>query len=431
MVEVEAHKQGYQVVATDSEVMVKRGFIGMWWHGTFLAIATGLAQPSTVIASFINDLTGSTAWVGALSTVLQIAVAVPQLVVARWLESRPRKMPTLLAAIYLRVFPWAILAWLIPALGPTRPQALAWALVGLFTLFSLGGGIGSVPYTDIVGKVIPRERRGSFFAGRQLLTGAAGIAAALLSRQVLAIYAFPHNYALLFGLSAVAMFVASIGFWLIREPVFSTGRPVTPWREYWGQLGRAAARMKVYALVQFLTSFSMLALPFYIVYARQELGAPPDAVGWFTLAQVLGGTLANLLWGWLINRYGCWRTLAVGNTLATVAPLLAIVFTPLGWPSLLLVVFLAGAAMSGRMVGFASAFLALAPAGQRPTYVAVSTWLSLPMALLPFGTGVLLQHWSYAAIFGLTGAIGGMGALLTWITGRGGRVPGAVEAEER
>ena len=421
--------QAQSATETDSDAVVKRSFIGMWWHATFLAIATGLAQPSTVIAAFINDLTGSTAWVGALSTVLQIAVAVPQLAVARWLESRPRKMPTLLAAIYLRVLPWVILAWLIPAIGPTRPQALAWALVGLFTLFSLGGGLGGVPYTDIIGKVIPRERRGSFFAGRQLLTGVAGIGAALLSRQVLAVHSFPHNYAFLFALSAGAMFVASIGFWLIHEPSDGAVRPVASWGMYWRQIGEAAAQMKVYAVVQFLTSFSMLAMPFYVVYARQKLGAPADAVGWFTLAQVLGGTLANLLWGWLIDRYGCWRTLAAASTLATVAPLSAVLLSPLGWPSLLLVVFLSGAAMSGRMVAFASAFLALAPADRRPTYVAVSTWLSLPMALLPFGAGVLLQHWSYAAVFALTGVIGGAGALLTWFTGRGGQVPGTVQVE--
>ena len=85
--------------------------------------------------------------------------------------------------------------------------------------------------------------------------------------------------------------------------------------------------------------------------------------------------------------------------------------------------------MSGRMVAFASSFLALAPADRRPTYVAVSTLLSLPMALLPFGAGVLLQHWSYAAVFALTGVIGGAGAVLTWFTGRGGQVPGTVQVE--
>jgi len=48
--------------------------------------------------------------------------------------------------------------------------------------------------------------------------------------------------------------------------------------------------------VQPLTGLSLMALPFYIVYARQELGAPPEAVGWFILSQVLGGVPANLLW---------------------------------------------------------------------------------------------------------------------------------------
>jgi len=82
----------------------RRNFIGGLWHGAFLALGVSLTQPTTVISAFVADLTGSTVWVGGLSTVLTIAGALPQLFVARWIEPRPRKMPYLMMAIYLRVF---------------------------------------------------------------------------------------------------------------------------------------------------------------------------------------------------------------------------------------------------------------------------------------------------------------------------------------
>ena len=53
--------------------MERRSFISALWHGAFLALGTSLTQPTTVIAAFVADLTGSTVWVGGLSTVLMVA----------------------------------------------------------------------------------------------------------------------------------------------------------------------------------------------------------------------------------------------------------------------------------------------------------------------------------------------------------------------
>lgn len=63
-----------------------RGFLGGLWHGAFLGLGMSLTHPTTVIAAFVSDLTGSTIWVGGLSTVLIVAAALPQVFVARWIE---------------------------------------------------------------------------------------------------------------------------------------------------------------------------------------------------------------------------------------------------------------------------------------------------------------------------------------------------------
>ena len=187
---------------------LRRNFFAAMWHGAFLALGTAMTQPTTVIAAFVAELTGSAIWVGGLSTVLTVAGALPQIFVARWIEPRPRKMPYLLLAIYLRVFSWGTLAWMIAAIGAEQPRLLAWALVGFLAIFYAGGGLGGVPYTDIIGKIIPQERRGTFFGGRQALAGPLAVGAALLARRVLAEMTYPDNYALLFAVAAAALLVA-------------------------------------------------------------------------------------------------------------------------------------------------------------------------------------------------------------------------------
>jgi len=84
------------------KIILRRNVFGALRHDGFLAPGMALTQPTTVIAVFVAELTGSTVWVGGLTTVLTVAGALPQIFVARWIEPRPRKMPFLLAAIYRR-----------------------------------------------------------------------------------------------------------------------------------------------------------------------------------------------------------------------------------------------------------------------------------------------------------------------------------------
>jgi len=394
--------------------MLERNFLGALWHGAFLALGVAFTQPETVIAAYVAELTGSTVWVGGLSTVLIVANSLPQIFVARWIEPRPRKLPFLLLAIYLRVASWAVLAWLIFAIGSDRPDLLAWALVGLLAIFYAGGGLGNVPYVDIIGKIIPSTRRGAFFGGRQALSAPLAVGAALLARRILASVSYPNNYALLFGLAAASLFIASLGFLAVREPPRSkSDGQVRRWGEYRAQFFETAKRLRALVTVQLLTGFSLMAMPFYIVYARQELGASPEAVGWFILAQVLGGVLGNLLWARLVDRFGSRRMLAACATLSALTPLLAVVLGRLGWTGLLVVTFFGGATINGRSVGFSSALLEMAPPDERPTYSALDVVLILPVAFLPLLAGVFLQHWPYTALFLMVAGCVGLGAVLT------------------
>ena len=250
----------------------RRNFIAGLWHGAFLALGVALTQPTTVISAFVADLTGSTIWVGGLSTVLTVAGTLPQLFVARWIEPRPRKMPYLMIAIYLRVLSWGLLAVLVYAIGDKHPTTLAWILVGMLVVFYAGGGLGNIPYTDIIGKIIPADRRGAFFGGKGALAGPLSVGAALLARQILAHVSYPNNYAMLFGLAAAGLAVASLGFWAIREPASATKeRTIPPWHTYWKQVLATSRRLKALVVIQLLTGFSLMALPFYVVYAREQL----------------------------------------------------------------------------------------------------------------------------------------------------------------
>lgn len=391
----------------------RRNFLGGLWHGAFLAVAVALTQPTTVISSFVADLTGSTVWVGGLSTVLVIASTLPQLFIARWIENRKRKMPYLLLGIYLRVISWGILAWMIVSIGANKPETLAWVLIIMLAVFYAGGGLASIPYTDIIGKVIPSERRGAFFGGKQALAGPLAVGAAFIAQRILENIAYPDNYAFLFGLASLVLGIASLGFWMIVEPSAPDKEVlVRPWNEYWTQLKSARLKLKQLVIIELLTGFSLMSLPFYVVFARDEMNAPLEAAGWYLLAQVLGGVLANLIWAQLVDRAGSRKMLAACALVSTLIPLLAVGLAPFGWSALLIVFFLVGAIVSGRSVGFQSALLEVAPDEERPTFSGLNQVLILPLAFLSLLAGVFLKQGSYSTLFVLTSMFVGAGAVV-------------------
>jgi len=393
----------------------RRNLIAGLWHGAFMALGVSLTQPTTVISAFVADLTGSTIWVGGLMTVLTVAGAIPQLFVARLIEPRPRKMPYLLTAIYLRVISWGILAWAIYVNGGQNPMALAVLLVGMLVIFYAGGGLGNIPYTDIIGKIIPTNKRGAFFGGMGILAGPLSVGAAFAARYILANVTYPNNYALLFGMAAIGLAVASIGFWVIREPVSkNTHQKPQPWPEFRQHLISISRELKPLITAQLLTGFSLMVLPFYVVYAREQLGAPTDSVGWFLLAQVLGGSISNLVWGRIVDTNGSRRMLFLCAIISTIIPLFAIVLGSLNWVALLPVFFFAGAVFNGRMVGFQSALLEVSPAAERSTYAGLNAVLILPVAFLSLLAGLLLQYWSYSTLFLIASVFIGSGAIVIY-----------------
>jgi MFS family permease len=391
----------------------RRNFTAGLWHGAFMTLGVSLTQPTIVISAFVADLTGSTIWVGGLMTVLTVAGAIPQLFVARLIEPRPRKMPYLLIAIYLRVISWGILAWSIYIFGEQDPIALAGILVGMLVIFYAGGGLGNIPYTDIIGKIIPPNKRGAFYGGKGVLAGPLSVGAAFAARHILANVPYPNNYALLFGIAAVGLAIASIGFLVIREPIAKkTHQKPQSWPEFRQHLLVVSRKLKPLITVQILTGFSLMVLPFYVVYAREQLGAPMDAVGWFLLAQVLGGSLSNFVWAHLVDTSGSRRMLFICAVISAIKPLFVIVLGSLSWMAMLPIFFFAGAVFNGRKVGFQSALLEVSPTAERSSYAGLNAVLTLPVAFLSLLAGLLLQYWSYTALFFIASIFIGLGAVV-------------------
>ncbi len=385
----------------ESEKFYQRNFFAGLVHGIFFQAADAFGSIHTVLPSFVALLTPSTIAIGLMAAVRGFGEIVPQMFTAYLLEDRPRKKPYLLWVITTRWVSWAILAYLTFAFGATRPGLVLAVLITLFSLFSIAGGMGTVLYADIFSKAIPAQRRGRFTGWKQLVGYALAIGAGYVVKFILdneLRFPYPANYALIFLLSAVGLLIAFTGFALIREPVYPTKRVSQSvgdlLRRAWG-LARQNTNFRRLLWARGLTTAVLALAPFYVVYARNEIGVDAGTVGLYLSAQMAGGALSNLLWGWLGDKFGN-RSVIVGTAVTGgLTPLLALL-VPATTPALFLPVFaLLGATISGMRLGYSNFILEMASVELRPTCVALQNTLLTPVSLLPLAAGALIGTISY------------------------------------
>ncbi len=252
---------------------------------------------------------------GGFTTLLAVAGALPQIFVARLIDRIPTKSGAAVGDLHegcqLGDTGRLSMRWARNTYGAVWAMVVCWR-------FSTLRRAGGVPYADISAKCFsPPSAR--------LLRHAEVLSGPWRSAQRCS--CAPHGWVAYPDTTrcslraAAGLGIASLGIWGIHEPR-RVGEPRAPhpWPIYRQQLRRVARRLRGLVLVQLLTGLSLLALPFYITYARTALHAPDAATGWYLLAQVGGGVFANLLWAWLIARYGCKTMLQACATLSVLNP---------------------------------------------------------------------------------------------------------------
>ncbi len=384
------------------------------------SLAAAFFDASTVLVGFVSALTASTILLGLIPTISQVGIGLPQLIVARYLARRPRKMPFLIGASIFRNLPIVLLAaivWSHPS-----PTVMLVAFFVCYALFSLGIGAESVAWIDIFAKVAPPEQRGQITAiGRTVATVAAFGAGFLVSRVLADQAQFPRNYALLFLIAALFLTVAFGVFALVREPVLpehtaeGEARGVPDDRSILAQgryVWRNDQQFRQMLIARILYVAHFVALPFYLKFARDNVGIDDATIGSFVSASMFGQLLANGLWGWLSAQFGVRRVVQAAMGLAALLPLYVLLTPQLPIWAFLVVYIAVGMVLSSEMIGWLNLLLEIAPPARRPLYISLQGTILLPANLLPLLGGVALEVVPYQVFFPIVAAALGVGCLL-------------------
>ncbi|MBO8161853.1 MAG: MFS transporter [Thermosipho sp. (in: Bacteria)] len=377
-----------------------RNFHAFIWHAVFLAFAGSFIEINTVIPSLILKAGGSEIIIGLVTA---ISIGIPllsQLLFASILVSKPIKKPYLLSGIYLRIFSLFLIALMLSS-NFSGKLILTFTIIGL-SIFSFSGVFAGVSYTDLLGKSISKDNLKKFMSTRQILKSIFALLGAFTAKFIINKSDYPINYSVMFYIASFSLFIASIGFWLIKEKKIIQSKQFPSFLVVLKNIPVYLFKDKNllnYVIFSNLTGFGLIIIPFYILLAKNSFSLDNKIVGNFLFLQMSGIVLSSFLWGKLLHSKGYKKVLKYCIFLGSSLPILALVlsnFTPLAFS---LVFFISGLTLSARQMSFEGILIEISSHDNRALYVGIAGALNIVTALLPLVIGLIIKYIGFNIMF--------------------------------
>lgn len=372
---------------------------------------------TTIIPVFMRTLGAPGILISLASLFEVIGWHLPQFFASKFVVHKPLKLPLYRTAAILRVSGLLVVvasAWLSGVAD--HGWALALFVLG-FGLFGVASGFAGLVFTEVMAKTTPKEKRGSYFGWRAIISGVTGFFLGIwVIKPIFALNDDPINYIISFGAGTSLIALSFYLFLQQREPEQTNLPPVRTLRV---QLTKARRILLVDRRFRRMVIFRaalmiwFAGIPYYVLFATEQLAYSKGSVGLFTSWEFAGAIIANPLWGYLSNRIGNKTLLVVICVLAVMVSVAMLLFIVGVLPaSLFGLIFLASAAVdSGAGTGGINYALEIVPEGERPTYIGLMNSLLAAALLLATVGGVLHDLVGYEGLYIFTGCIA-VGAFL-------------------
>jgi hypothetical protein len=377
-------------IPDDACESVPRNFFLLLAANVCTKLGDVLASPKTVLAWLLAFVQAPLFLTALLVPIRESGSLVPQLIIASAVRRMPLRKWVWVAGGVLQ---FAAVGVMGLAAGLLSGAAAGWLVIGGLALFSLARGLCSVSSKDVLGKTVPKTRRGRLGG---LSTAIAGTAAAAFGVYLLLRGnepASPRFYATLLVAAGSLWLVASVCFASIRETPGATEGGADALREAIRRLAllRTDPPFRRFVITRALLLGSALSAPYYVVLAQARAGAGAASLGLFVLASGLAGSLSATVWGYLADvssRRVIVRAATLASSIGVVVFLVDTLLPTWGgaawaYPAAFLVL---GIAHSGVRIGRKTYLVDLAGGDRRTDYVAVSNTV---IGVILLATGVV------------------------------------------
>lgn len=380
---------------------------------TLTKLGDVLGNPKTVLAWLMHYVNAPLFLISFIVPIRESGSMMPQIVVANFIRQLPlRKWIWVLGSVLQFL---SMVGIGLVALNFEGTQA-GLLIIILLIIFSLSRGLCSVASKDVLGKTIPKTRRGRLNGYATSISGFLVIVSGFL-------ILFKANDDP--GINYYAFILFFAGFlWLLAALVYSNIKEY-PGDTSGGKNGLKEAIQKIsiiktdkvfrnFVIARALLLCTALTAPFYIVLAQKHVGSQSVLLGLFIIANGFASAISAPYWGKksdISSKNVMVKAAMIGSLLGV------FLFIIIKWIPFLrenmwfypFAYFILGVAHSGVRLGRKTYVVDIATGNKRTEYVAVSNTLIGIILLITGGISALLSVFSVEGIvlgLSLLGLIG-------------------------
>src|SRR5699024_8462960 len=259
-------------------------------------LGDSIANPKTILAWLLAALSAPGIFTAFLVPIRESGSMIPQLVIASFVRRQSVRKWTFVAGSVLQAVAVVCMALVALSLSGTVAGI---GLLSALVLFSLSRGLCSVASKDVLGKTVPKTRRGRVSGWSEFLAGSitVGVGVVLLfdggdggHRGV---------YLMLLVIAASLWLLASISYAMIREFPGATSGGGNALSEALKRLDllRSQPDFRRFVIARSLLLCSSLSGPFFMMLAHERTGGALLALGLSGIADCGGGLVSAPFWG--------------------------------------------------------------------------------------------------------------------------------------
>ncbi len=370
----------------------------------------------TVISPMIKDLGGSDLLIAWVPMFTLIGVVTMPLLMAHRVQRMPRLMPFLRITGVVQRAPYLIAGLALYFLAERYPLVVL-TIVALTPLVcGIAMGYSFSAWMEILGRLIPKGRRASMFASRNILTALIGLGAGWGVREILKGAPGSEGYAYLHLVAFGFILVSYIVFCMIKEP--DNHHAETHQSRGLGENLRdlpkilaADRRFLLYCICRMFHYGVFVMVPFLSLHALKVTGRPKSFLGNLIMVSMFGGLVGNLFAALSGDRHGGKHLQILARVLFIVVCATAALTTHV-W-GFYAVYFLYGAGINLDRVGAGTLSLEISPENRRPTYISLVAIACLPGMLAAPMLSWAVKRW--AGEFPPAAVLSGVATILSLI----------------
>lgn len=381
------------------------------WHGLFLSLTMSMIDFNTVFPSLVDSLTEYKIIFGLLYSIMLGAPLLFNGIFSHYMKRYEYKKKFLLIGIYLRSLSFLGMSVFVFFFSKDNPDIVVVSFFFLVLLFSISGGFAGLSYSELIGKLFSSKERGMLYSSKQLVGSTAAFAGGIIVNRVFSLgqFQYPHNYVFLLFIGFIGLVIASLGFWFIKEPpsvvIKKEEDTLINYIKEIPDLLRNDLNYSNFIIVENMASFSLMILPFYMVFARDTFNIDQSYIGRYLLFQISGTVFSNFMWGYISRRFGAKSVIKVCVLTGGLIPIIALILSRIGPNVYSLVFLLVGFVISGRRIGFDSYLLDIAPEDKRTVYLGVRGTLNILVVILPITGSIFIENLGYSFTFFLVSIV--------------------------